>query len=196
MLVWSAAAILEKNKLASDAPFLILIEMKHNKIDEVIRLVRNTEEIFWNGNIYLPFPIDFDTYTEDGKTLPKLNLKISNAIGTIQTYIQKYNGFTDGEIKIMVVHADHLDIVIPEYELNFLITETKYNEEWITFVLGASSEMVNRFPQSRYMTNYCPYKFKSIKCGYNGDLPACNNTLEQCRIPKRFGGEPGMQTGR
>lgn len=196
MQVWSLAGILEKNKLANDAPFLVLVQLEHDSLDDPIRLVRNNDEIEWNGSKWIPFPLDFDNITEDGKETPSLNLKASNVQGVIQSYIQKYNGFADGKVKLMVIHAAHLDNMTPECELDYLITQTKYDEQWVTFVLGASPEMVYRFPMWRYMTNYCPYKFKSVKCGYTGTLAACNNTLDQCRIPKRFGGELGIQTGR
>jgi lambda family phage minor tail protein L len=195
MQAWSAAAILEKNKLSSDAPFLVLVEMEHSSLEVPVRLVRNIDSVIWDGKEWTPFPVDFDVINEDGKEVPSLTLKISNVHGIIQTYIQRYNGFVDSKIKIMVVHANHLDNPVPEVELDYLVRQTKYDEQWITFTLGASSEMVYRFPMWKYMTNYCPFRYKSIKCGYAGNLPECNNTLEQCRIPKRFGGEPGIQTG-
>lgn len=195
MQIWSAAAILEKNKLASDAPFLILLEINHALLPEPVRLVRNNEKTVWNGNTWEAFPFDFDNITEEGATIPSLGLKISNAGGIIQTYIQQYNGFADGTATIMLVHAAHLDDLVPQFELAFTVKETQYSEEWITFTLGPSSESSNRFPISRFIENYCPYKFKSVRCGYAGTADICNNTLDQCRIPKRFGGEPGMSTG-
>lgn len=196
MQIWSTAAILEKNKLASDAPFLILVDAYHQSVGEHIRLVRNTEDISWNGEQWTAFPLDIDSYSEDGKTIPALTLKLSNCGGIIQTYIQRYQGLTDAAVKIMVVHAAHLDNTTPECELDFLITKTQYDEQWISFTLGPSSEMVNRFPQYRYMNDFCPFKFKDIRCGYTGSDATCYNTLSTCRIPKRFGGEPGIQTGR
>ena len=49
MLRWPATAIIEKNKLASDAPFLVLVKMVHSELTEPICLVRNTESITWDG---------------------------------------------------------------------------------------------------------------------------------------------------
>ena len=48
MFKFSKIATLEKNKLSTDAPFLVCIEMKNDMLDEPVRLVRNTEDITWN----------------------------------------------------------------------------------------------------------------------------------------------------
>ena len=194
MLVWSAAGILEKNKLANDKPFLVLVEITVAGIGEPIRLVRDNQDQLWNGNLWQRFPIDFDKVTEDGKDLPAVNLKVSNVEGLVQSYVQQYGGFADCPVKIIVVHAAHLDNPIPEIELDFIITETKYDEEWVTFVIGASNDHSFRFPFWRYMRDFCPYHFKDIQCGYAGTLAECDNTLSTCRIRNRFGGEQGIQT--
>jgi phage-related protein len=193
MLIRSAAGILEKNKLANDKPFLVLAEIVVDGIDEPIRLVRNNENITWNGQLWTMFPFDLDRTKEDGKNLPDMSLTVSNVGGIIEGYIQQYRGFCDAAVRIMVVHAAHLDNAVPEVELDFVINQTKYKEDWITFVLGASNDHSFRFPFWRYMTNFCQYHFKDIQCGYAGDLTECDGTLATCRIPKRFGGEPGLQ---
>ena len=195
MLELSKIATLEKNKLSTDAPFLVLIDIDDKNVGEHIRVVRNTEDITWNGQTWTAYPIEIENYTEDGKTLPALNLKISSGKGLITTYIQKYDGFVDAKVSIYVVNAKLLDVATPELELDFLINETSYDEQWISFTLGASSEIADRFPSCRYLTDYCPFVCGDILCGYNG-TEKCKNNLASCLIPKRFGGEPGIQTGR
>lgn len=194
MQIWSQAAILEKNKLANDAPFLILVEVTHPSLPEPIRLVSNTDDISWNKAGWTAFPLTLDTYEEDGKTTPQLTLKISACGGIVTTYLQQYSGLVDAEAKIMVVHAAHLDETTPEVELDFLVNSTSYDEEWVSFVLGLSSASGTRFPRWRYLLDFCPYKFGDIRCGYSGAAAACQNNLKTCRIPSRFGGEPGMPT--
>lgn len=195
MNIWSLAGILEKNKLANDKPFIILVQVTVNGIDEPIRLARDNVDCNWNGQVWQRFPVDFDKVTEDGKEMPSVTLKVSNVGGVIQSYVQKYQGFCDAPVKIMLVHAAHLDNPIPEIEMDFVINQTKYDEQWVNFTIGASNDHSFRFPFWRYMTNFCELKFKDIKCGYAGDAEPCSNTLATCRIPKRFGGEPGLQTG-
>lgn len=195
MLELSKIATLEKNKLSTDAPFLVLIDIADKNVGEHIRVVRNTEDIAWNGQTWTAYPIDIENYTEDGKTLPALNLKISSGKGLITTYIQKYDGFVDAKVSIYVVNAKLLDVATPELELDFVINETSYDEQWISFTLGASSEIADRFPSNRYLTDYCPFVCGDIRCGYSG-TEKCKNNLASCLIPLRFGGEPGIQTGR
>ncbi|MDD2960281.1 MAG: DUF1833 family protein [Lachnospiraceae bacterium] len=191
MQVWSQAATLAKNSLAADTPFLLFVEVISKDLAEPVRLVRNTEDIVWRNSIWTAFPIEVESSSEDGKTIPSINIRVSNCGGMVGAYLQRYNGLVDSEIHIYVILASNTESKYPEFELNFLITEAKYTESWITFVLGASSELVNRFPLFRYNRNFCPFKCGDIRCGYVGD-GNCVNTLDSCLIPKRFGGEPGM----
>lgn len=189
---WTAAGILEKNKLSNDLPFLVLLEIVHKGLEAPVRLVRNNEDIIWNGNIYQRFPFDFDGINEDGQELPSINLKVSNVGGLIESYIQKYNGFCDAEVTIMVVHAAHLDQKEAEYVLHLTCDATRYDEKWVTFCLSGNKEFNYRFPPNRYMRDFCKWKYKSVRCGYSGMAEPCSGTLATCRIPERFGGEPGV----
>lgn len=194
MRVFSEAAVLEKNRLASDTPFLIFLEINNREIG-VIRLVRNTENIMWQGSEWQAFPLDIETSGEDGKTIPALNVKVSNCGGIIQTYLQQYNGLVDSEVRLMVALASNLENPSPEFALDFLIKSASYDESWVTFCLSASAELMNRFPAHRYINNFCPFRCGDLRCGYIG-AGVCVNTLETCLIPSRFGGEPGIQRGR
>ena len=194
MLQFSKIATLEKNKLSSDAPFLLLFDISHEQLAENIRLVRNTEDVTWAGKTWTAFPVDIEDYSEDGKSLPALNMKIAAGQGLITTYLQKYGGLTDARVRIYIVHARCLDVDNAEMELEFQITETAYDEQWITFTLGASPELANRFPAQKYLTDFCPFICGDIRCGYTGDK-TCKNNLASCLISERFGGEPGIQTG-
>lgn len=190
---FSAAGILEKNKLASDSPFLILADIECKEL-ETIHLVRNNENITWQGNEYIRFPMELNSVTDDGKEIPQVELKVSNVGGIIEGYAQRYSGFVGAEVKVVVVHAAHLDKPYPEYELNLICTATKYNEQWVTFVLSGNVEVNFRFPPNRFMQDFCRWKFKSVRCGYSGNAEPCNGTLKTCRIPERFGGEPGVHS--
>lgn len=195
MFQFSKIATQEKNKLSTDAPFLICIEMKNDMLDEPVRLVRNTEDIIWNKSTWYAYPVEIENYTEDGKTLPALNLKVSAGGGTLVTYLQKYNGLADSIVNLYIINSKLLDVSTPEMELAFQVTSTSYDEQWITFTLGPSPELANRFPAWRYLTDFCPFVCGDIRCGYTGDK-TCQNNLASCLIPERFGGEPGIQTGR
>lgn len=192
---FSKIATLEKNKLSTDAPFLILVQVNHAALVTPIYLVRNTEDIVWRDKTWTAFPMELDNYEEDGKTLPALNLKISSGGGLLTTYLQKYDGLVDAKVSIFVANAKLLDVPEPEIELDFVVNSANYDEQWISFTLGASSEIADRFPMWRYLTDFCPFVCGDIRCGYLG-AKQCRNNLESCLIPERFGGEPGIQEGR
>ena len=192
MLTWETAAIMEKNKLSSDKPFLLLLQVEHKSLPEVVRLARNTEDVTWNGYTWTRFPIKFESVTADGKTMPTCKISVSSCGGLLMTYVKKYEGLTDAAVTIYTVHAAMLDHTQPLLTLEFVNRGTSYDENWITFELGCAPDVYNRFPPDKYMMNYCPFVFKSIQCGYSGTAACCNNTLKECRIPSRFGGEQGM----
>jgi phage-related protein len=194
MLNWPQLAILEKNKLASDAPFLVLLKLSYEGLSEPVCLARNTEDVTWNGIVWEAYPMNFGTNTVDGQEEPSLQVTVSNAGGLLQKYLQEHQGFGGAEVSIYIVHASYLDNTTPLDEFNFQIGNTSYDEQWITFKLTSSSEIVNRFPFATYAAHYCPYKFKSVRCGYNGLATGCNNTADSCLIPSRFGGEEGMNS--
>lgn len=192
MKVWETAAILEKNKLASDAPFLLLLKIRHTDLPEVIYLARNTEDVTWAGQVWARFPLNVSSVVTDGTTLPTVKLTVSNCGGVIQSYLQQYGGLTDAAVTLYVVHANLLDTAEPLDRLDFTCLSTSYDESWVTFNLGSSPELYNKFPLDTYMTDFCPFAFKSVRCGYAGSEKPCNNTLKECRIRERFGGEQGM----
>lgn len=192
MFQFSRVATLEKNKLATDAPFLLLFEITGKQLEEPIRVVRNTADIEWRKELWTAYPVELDNYEEDGKTLPSLNLRVSSGGGLLTTYLQKYNGLVDAQVAIYIVNYKLIDIETPEMALTFVINNTSYDEQWISFTLGASSEISDRFPTWRYLTDFCPFVCGDIRCGYRGS-ERCINNLESCLIKERFGGEPAIQ---
>ena len=114
MLEFSKIATLEKNKLSTDAPFLILIEVNCELLDEPLYLVRNTEDVVWNDHTWTAYPIDVEPHEEDGKTTPAMNLKISAGGGLLISYLQQYKGFADARVNLYVVNAKLLDTPVAE----------------------------------------------------------------------------------
>ena len=195
MLNWSEVATIEKNKLASDKPFLLLVKATLPQEENPIYLARNTEDVQWAGHTWIRYPIEVDDTTEDGKESQKLNIKLSNAGGYLQSYAQRYKGFVDSTVTLYIVHVSNLESDIPEYALTLTCTASTYSEAWCTFTLSSDKDFSWRFPPYRYLRDYCRWKYKSVRCGYNGSLSECDGTLATCRIPIRFGGEPGIESG-
>ncbi len=193
----SNIAKLEKNKISSTGAWLVLIEVQFQ--DETIRVVNNNEDIEWptgSDTLWVAFPFELGDVSENSKgELPSLQLKVSNVTRTIQQYLEQYAGGTDATVILRVVMSEHLDLTTPELTETFSVKSTSTDAMWAYFNLGPDYAMNQRYPADKYMQNFCPYKFKGIKCGYNGSRINCNKTLSDCRIRRnsvRFGGFPGI----
>lgn len=193
----SVIAKLEKNKISSTGAWLILLEIQFQ--GATIRVVNNNEDIEWpagSGTRWVAFPFELGEVSENSKgELPSLQLKVSNVTRIIQQYLEQYAGGTDATVILRVVMSEHLDLTTPELTEVFSVKSTSTDAMWAYFNLGPDYALTQRFPPDRYMRNFCPFKFKGIKCGYSGPLTTCNKTLKDCRErnnSKRFGGFPGI----
>lgn len=193
----SVIAKLEKNKISSTGAWLILLEIQFQ--GAVIRAVNNNEDIEWptgSGTWWVAFPFELGEVNENSKgELPSLQLKVSNVTRVIQQYLEEYAGGTDATVIMRVVMSEHLDLETPELEEVFSVKSTSTDAMWAYFNLGPDYAITQRYPSERYMKNFCPYKFKGIRCGYDGPKTTCNKTLSDCRErnnSERFGGAPGI----
>ena len=200
MKVLSQAAKIASNQLESGVPWLTFIDIK-SELFEPSSIVRNNEDIIYNNILYTRFPVNIDTLmNDDGKTLNSVNLKVSNAGHIIQDAIQTYNGLCDADVQIDVVYMETLTRnknavpyinIEPEDTFSFVVTQTTYDEQWVTFKLGSKSTLAHGFPLHKYYLEYCPFVCGDIRCGYSGG-EKCKNTLSTCKILERFGGSFGI----
>ncbi len=202
-----AAVILEKNRLASDSPFLVLLEIDLPGL-EPIRVVHNNEDLEWpagSEKLWTAFPFQLDELTEDGKELSQVNLKVCNIDRMISQYLEETNGATGTQVTLYVVHAGHLDPGDgPLIQETFAVQQTQADAEWVTFTLGPDFTTSQRVPARRYLADFCPYQYdpadpecavaQAVKEAY----PDCPHTLDGCRARQnaaRFGGEPTLNLG-
>lgn len=215
MLQLSAAAILEKNNFAQDSAWLALLEIQCPD-GEVIRLVQNTEDITWSDQEWIAFPFLIDSVKQSKTEVPQVPVRVGNVTRAIERFIEHYNGLVKSTVIIRVVLAKggtrdaggKLTLTgPPEIEETFTVQKTASNEEWATFTLGGSLPIMLRFPFTRILKDWCPFKYAKIRCGIpewvKDTYPDCGHTLLACRERHaaagikviRFGGEPGMGGG-
>jgi len=207
----SAVAFIEKNKLASNMAWVILLKIK-TVTGTIIRVCRNTEDVTWpvtDGNIYTAFPLELGDAGESSEDeVPSMTIRVGNASRAIQAYLEAEDGMVDAEVTIRVVHSTHittdtLGVGInnnnPEIELNFIVMRTSFDDEFATFTLGAIHPYKMRFPRSTLNYNFCRYKdFKGDRCQYAGGTSSCDRSLATCKIlnnSEHFGGSPGTAKG-
>ncbi len=201
MLNLSVGGIFEKSQLSSDGVWLLLVEVAIPDSDEPMRLVRNNEDIIWNGHTWTAFNFKLGDITEDNKGRPQsVPLQISNITQTVQAYIEENNGLTSTTVTLRIVHSQHLENASPELEEIFTVQSTTCDSKWITFDLGCEITVRRRFPPRRVLKNFCAWRdrYQGIECGYNGPMPECDGTLQSCRDRKngaRYGGEPSIPEG-
>ena len=136
MLTLSQAAIIEKNKIASDNAWLILLEITipptATGVPIVLRLVRNTEDITWNRLLWTAFPFELDPPKQSGNgELPNFTVRVSNITRTVEGYLEQAGGGIGAQVRMMVVLSAHLEQTTPELDEEFSVQSVSYDENWV-----------------------------------------------------------------
>ena len=192
MLSISAITKAEKNKLSTDSAMLVLLEIR---LTNTVYICYNNEDITWNGHLYQAFPFKLGETSEDSDgSDPHVQLQVSNASQGLQWYVEDSGGGVGTEVIIRVVNSKNLSGAA-DLEESYTVLDCKIDEQWVTFTLGNDYSARTRRPLDRYMKNNCPFKYKGVRCGYNGSKTTCAHTLKDCRAHSnsaRYGGYPGI----
>lgn len=195
MLTLPLALRIEKNRLVATAPWLLLLDVTLPDAS-VIRLVRNTEDVTFGGNLYTAFAFDIDNVRSGGDgRIQGVSLKVANPGRALQPYMEAHDGLVGCGITLRVVHADNLAADYSELTLQWEILSAESAEDWIVFSLGAENPLRRRFPLHVAIPFSCNWTFKGVECGYSGAAASCPRTLAYCRSlgnSVRFGGRPGI----
>ena len=192
MLSISAVSKAEKNKLSTDSAMLVLLEIK---LRNTVYICYNNEDITWKGQLYQSFPFKIGDTSEDSDgSDPNVQLQVSNVSQGLQWYVEDSGGGVGTEVVLRVVNSKNLngEADLEEY---YTVLDCKVDEQWVTFTLGNDYSARTRRPLDRYMKNNCRFKYKGLRCGYNGSKSKCDHTLTDCRAHKnstRFGGFVGI----
>lgn len=192
-----ANLIIEKNKIASPNPWLILLDVTLTDNTQFF-FVKNTSNI-WFGDpqqeyTAINFEIDPPKESSTGE-IPTATLRISNVTKIIQTYLEQLEGCVGSTVVVRIVNYAYLAENYAELEMTFDVIATNSDAKWVSFTLGAPNPLRRRFPLYRYIANHCGWSYESAECGYVGDLETCERTLIDCRLhdnSKRFGGYVGL----
>jgi len=193
----STQAISEKNKLASGAPWLLLLEIIYPG-ETPIRVVWNTEDVTWDGETWVAFPFQLGDIEESKDAeIPAVSLTIFDIERKLIPIIDEHGGGVGSEVWVRVVHSAYLDNTTPEFEQEFEIIDARIGHDFsVNLKLGAENLSNRRSPVDRYLKGHCRYKqFKGPECGYGGTETECSRTFERCRElgnQRRFGGFPGI----
>jgi phage-related protein len=198
----SVATVLEKNKLSSGTPFVVMLDIEvvdpnTGVVVEVLHVVRNNEDINYQGHIYVASNFDMQVKAETGAQ-PETTITIRDMTRDIQTRMQAYGGGVGFNITMMIVNAGNLTQP-PEIEEFFQVTGATAQNYTVSFTLGAENALMVTFPRRRQTRNYCQWRYKDPDtCRYSGTLPTCDLSLEGpngCTVHHNgvnFGAFPGI----
>lgn len=195
MLNLPLALRLEKNKLVSTAPWLVLLALTLPDAS-VIRLAKNNEDVTFGGNVYQAFAFDLGDVRSGGDgRIQGVTLKVANPGRVLQPDMEANDGLIGCAVSLMVVHADNLASDYTELTLAWDVLAAESDGDWITFTLGAENPLRRRFPLHVAIQFSCNWQFKGVECAYAGSVTSCARTLDACRTlanTARFGGRPGI----
>lgn len=190
--------ILAKNLLSNTSPWYVILDVEITE-GSYIYLVKNNENIVYNGKTYTAFPFEIGATKHSSKgEIVTLQIRVCNINRVIQAYVEEYDGLIGNEITLRLVNDAYLTEDYSELTLSFEVIASIANTEWVTFDCGAPNPMHKRFPLYRYLGSYCNFSFKSIECGYAGNETVCSKTLVDCQAKGnsiRFGGFKGLVGG-
>lgn len=194
MLNLSLALLQEKNKLVATAPWLILLTLTP-VLGDPVRFARNTEDVEFGGETYLAFAFELGELrsNSDGK-VQGVGLRVANPERIFAPLMDANDGLIGAAVELVVVHADNLSEDYADLTLNWTITSSTVEDEWLSFELGAESPMRRRFPLYAGHPTSCNWIFKGAECAYAGAVTTCDRSLDTCRTlanSARFGGRPG-----
>lgn len=201
----SQSLIFESNQLASSAAWLFLLDVTLPDGTTTFHLVRNNENVTFNGIEYVRFPFNL-TLPQSGSKgeIPKAQLTISNVTRVLEPYMQSYGGGVGSTVTVHIVNSKYLTDSTAEITWTFQVLSASDDDLWITWSLGAPNPLRTKYPEFTFRSSYCRWfgrigGFKGAECNYSGVETSCDGTLDTCRSlgnERRFGGFPGLGTGQ
>jgi len=200
MLNISALAKIEKNKLATNSAWILLLKITLPDTT-IIRVSGDNTDTVWAGETWIKFPFEIDEIGESTKgEVPQFEVRVGNITGVMQAYMELDANFggVGSEVELYLVNSSLLADSNPTVNLSFECVSSNCDRTWAHFILGAANPYNNRFPRNRILKNFCRYDlFTGSRCQYVGVPTTCDRTLARCRElgnSHNFGGAPA--TGR
>jgi len=165
--------------------------------DYSIRLVRNTEDIVWNGYTWTKTWFELDTISESSEDRqPELTVNFSNIGGLIENEMVDHNNFKRAICNIYLVNSFCLDEVDPIYWISLQVQNATCTRKQVSIKLGLVNPLLLAYPAWNFHGSLCQYrKFRGPLCGYSGDFTTCNRSLANCierNNTERFGAQLGL----
>jgi len=172
MLALSENLVIAKNRLCSQWPWLLLLELHVNDTaDTIFRWVQHEEDVTFDSNEFTAFNFELETITYKGGEIPKTTLRISHVTQVLKPTLENNRGCTSSQVVIYFVHANLLDEDYSELTLNFDILYPQITAKSVEFHIGGPSPLRRRVPPDRYYADSCRYfrRYGRAHCQYTAD---------------------------
>ena len=161
----SVVANIERHKLASSEPWLLLMDLAWPGTDPLtdthLRLVRDLNPCTFDANdgngpqTYTPFNFQMgDLSVSSNGSVPDCEVQASNVMRALQQTIEQYAGVVGAALDLYAVNTAN-PAGEPDLTLSFTVKQTISDAKLIHFKLGASSPLRRLFPIHMYRPNFC-----------------------------------------
>lgn len=156
-----------KNEIDSIYPWLFLVDFTLTD-GTTYHFVHNTENVTFKGTEYIAFPfqLELPEFNSEGN-IPQWNFNVDNTERVLMYELEALRGAVDSEITITIVNAAYLEDGYIDNKFKLSVLETRFNNNWITFVCGGPNLFRMQFPSYRYFANHCIWNFGWHECYYN-----------------------------
>lgn len=174
----SVETAIEKNRIASDVAFVLLIEV--DIVDETgdvvdhLRLARNSEDVVYGGETYTAANFEAK-YKADVEEEPSLTFEANDMSGYIRSRMEAYGGGLGSECVVTVVNTGNLDQP-PEIVETYQVTAASSQGYKVMFTLGVDNPLMIQWPKIKQTRDQCQWVFKGPRCKYAGAATKCSFT--------------------
>jgi hypothetical protein len=200
-----ASYIQAKNSLHNSLPMLILLQWTVD--DESVNFAcNNSEDVIWNGQIWIPMPVNIGPRRFARNELPQMSIEVADPDSLVHAKVEEYAGAEDSQIDIYYVYYGDLTQVDNVPHFIFENVGCRIKAPYVYFTLGIKDDPSQiKDPVSKILKNHCNFRFHNSndsRCPYTGsDFTDCDFTLTDCKerngvLATQFGGFPSIGTNR
>lgn len=103
--------------VSSSDVVLVLLEITHPDMPAPARVVRDTQDLVSNGNVFVATGFDFTFPDDKGAAAPRAELVVDNIGRELMNWIEASKGGRGAEVRLMVVLRDTPDVIEADYRL-------------------------------------------------------------------------------
>ncbi|MFW6855393.1 hypothetical protein ACODYM_29300 [Burkholderia gladioli] len=177
----SVANVIEKNRLSSDIPYVLLMkvdlqDMATGSTVESLYFANCPDPVPWGGQTYAAAQFSIDLQQEAGE-MPQLTLSALDYAQALIKPINQYGGGVGMPVTVTVINAGDT-AGDPELQEFFEVISCEVSNYNVQFTLGAENGLAKTFPKRVQRRDFCTWVYRDPStCAYVGSLTSCDRTL-------------------